>query len=204
MSWRDITTPIRDGMDVYPGDPPVRVRAVRTFAAGDPYRVSSLAFGSHTATHIDAPAHALPDGPGVEWAALEVLIGPAQLIAVAHERPLDAAALAGAGIVADCRRLLVRTDAAGAPAPAVTPSGARWLVERGVRLVGIDTPSIAGGDDPMPTHRVLLEAGVIIVEGLRLVGCAPGAHEVVCLPLLLPGADGAPARAAIRPLTERR
>jgi arylformamidase len=82
----------------------------------------------------------------------------------------------------------------------LTPEGARWLVDRGVRLVGADTLSIEPDTDSYPVHRILLGAGVVIVEGLALAAVAPGPYEFVCLPLRIVDGDGAPARAVlIRP-----
>ena len=79
----------------------------------------------------------------------------------------------------------------------MTPDGAQALVDHGVRLVGIDYLSIAPYDDPAPTHEVLLRAGVVIVETLDLRAAAPVSYQLICLPLLVPGADGAPARALL-------
>jgi kynurenine formamidase len=112
--------------------------------------------------------------------------------------PIDGAALDSVAASGDASaRLLLKT---GGAAGAVTPDGARWLVERGVRLVGADTLSIEPASDDYPVHRVLLGAGVVIVEGLDLTAVTPGEYQLVCLPLRIVGGDGAPARAAlIRP-----
>jgi len=80
---------------------------------------------------------------------------------------------------------------------------AQWLVDQGIRLIGVDYLSVHRyGDDPL-THQILLRAGIVIVEGLNLAGVAPGKYELICLPLRLNGADGAPARAVLRRLTAR-
>jgi arylformamidase len=122
--------------------------------------------------------------------------------------PIDRAALESTALPGDSARLLLKT---GAEAGAVTPDGARWLVERGVRLVGADTLSIepettglgvrgCPPEEQFPVHRILLGAGVVIVEGLDLAAVAPGSYQFVCLPLRIVGGDGAPARAVlIRP-----
>jgi arylformamidase len=86
---------------------------------------------------------------------------------------------------------------------AITPDGARWLVEHGIRLVGIDYLSVAPFDSPAPTHRELLGAGVIAVEGLDLSQIAPGFYQFVCLPLRIEGSDGAPARAILIDVEDR-
>ena len=81
---------------------------------------------------------------------------------------------------------------------ALAPDAAAWLLDHGIRLVGIDGPSIEAYDAPGdPVHRALLAAGVIIVENLALAGVAPGAYELTCLPLRIAGCDGAPARVVL-------
>jgi arylformamidase len=203
MRWLDISTPIRDGMPVYPGDPPVRVTRASAMARGDIADVSELTMSAHVGTHVDAPAHAIPGGAGVEGIAIDTLIGPALVLDVPADRTVDAELLDAAGLPADRPRLLLRSgaDAGGRPGPggSLTVDGARHLIDRGVLLVGTDTMSVAPEADPMPVHRLLLAAGLVIVEGLRLSGAPAGDCDLVCLPLLIPGADGAPARAVIRP-----
>ena len=86
---------------------------------------------------------------------------------------------------------------------ALTSDAAQWLVDQGIRLIGVDYLSVHRyGDGPL-THQILLRAGIIIVEGLNLTDVAPGKYELICLPLRLDGADGAPARAVLRKLPER-
>jgi arylformamidase len=81
---------------------------------------------------------------------------------------------------------------------ALTLDAARWIVDRGIRLVGNDYLSVQRFHDGPDTHRVLLEARTVLLEGINLAGVAPGAWELICLPLRLVGADGAPARAVLR------
>jgi arylformamidase len=203
----DISLPIGPETPVWPGDPPVLVEAVARVADGDPADVSRLALGTHTGTHVDPPAHFLPGTTTVDALPLDVLIGPA-VVAGLPAGPIDGAALESAALAEGSTRVLLKT---GADAGALTPDGARWLVERGVLLVGADTLSIEpAGDRPgvrgcppeerYPVHRILLGAGVVIVEGLDLSAVAPGPYQLVCLPLRIAGGDGAPARAVlIRP-----
>ena len=204
MPWLDISTPVRDGMPVYPGDPPVRVERVLDMGHGDQATVTALAMSAHAGTHIDAPAHAMPGGGGVEGVALDALVGPAHVVDMRGADAIDAVALRAAPLPDACRRVLLRTGH-GQPYPplegaGLTEDAAHELVRREIALVGIDTMSIAPGPDPMPVHRVLLRAGIVVVEGLDLRRAAPGAHQLLCLPLLVPGADGAPARALLGPV----
>jgi arylformamidase len=193
----DISLPIGPETPVWPGDPPVVIEPVARVDRGDPADVSRLVLGTHTGTHVDPPAHFLPGGVTVDALALDVLVGPA-MVAGFPAGPIDGAALDSVAASGDSSaRLLLKT---GGAAGAVTPDGARWLVERGVRLVGADTLSIEPASDDYPVHRVLLGAGVVIVEGLDLTAVTPGEYQLVCLPLRIVGGDGAPARAAlIRP-----
>ncbi|HSJ73625.1 MAG TPA: cyclase family protein [Miltoncostaeaceae bacterium] len=210
MGWIDVSVPVRTGMIVYDGDPQVRIEQVMDIARGDLANLSRMELGTHTGTHVDAPRHFLEDGTGADRLPLDVLVGPAVVAdARAAPRDIDAAALASLGVPAGTERLLLRTRNGGLweqgafsrDYVGVAEDAARELVAAGVRLVGIDYLSIAPSADPAPTHRVLLEAGVVVVEGLDLRGAAPGAYELVCLPLRIEGADGAPARALLRPLT---
>jgi arylformamidase len=206
MQMIDITVPIRTGMVVYEGDPPVRVERVASIAEGALANVSRLELGTHTGTHVDAPAHFIDGAPGVDALPLDALIGPAVVVdATGIEGDLDARAIAVLGIPADARRVLLRTrnarlwesDRFEPGYVGLTGGGAEALVAAGVRLVGIDYLSIAVSADPAPAHLVLLAAGVVILEGLDLRAVEPGAYRLVCLPMRIDGADGAPARALL-------
>ena len=174
MRLIDVTVPIRAGMPVYPGDPPVRAELAQAIARGDAYNVTRLDFGLHTGTHVDAPGHVLEGGAGIEALPLGSLVGPAEVVAYPGGLP-------------DAQRILLRAGGAQ-----LAPADAERLA--GALLVGIDGPTIGGED----VHRTLLGAGVVILEGLDLREAGPGAYELLCLPLLVEGADGAPARVLLR------
>jgi arylformamidase len=167
----DVSVPIRSAMTVYPGDPEVTLERVLSIADGAGYNVSRLSFGVHTGTHVDAPVHVTDEGSGVDRLPLDALVGPATVVAETGD-------LTG-------ERVLFKTGGA-----ALDAAAARLLVERGVRLVGIDHMTI--GDESV--HHALLDAGVVVLEGLDLSHVEPGDYELVCAPLKLVGADGAPAR----------
>src|SRR5579884_224936 len=172
MRYIDVTLPIGAGMPGYPGDPPVEVAHWNRIASGADFNVSVLRLGSHTGTHIDAPLHCLPGGAPVDALPLELLCGPALVVDVAVA--LDDARLGAllSALPAGCERLLLRTGNRWTPdhhAPiwrGLCLAQAETLVERGVRLLGVDRLSIAEGDATLPVHRLLLERGVVIVEGL--------------------------------------
>lgn len=205
----DITLTLSSDLPVWPGDPPVQLERVSDLAAGDPFSLTRLCISAHAGTHVDAPAHFLADGSTVEALDLDALIGPARVAMLSDVDVIDAAALEALELPPSVERLLLRTTNSDRRARSVPESeiltdfvalaadGARWMVERGVRLVGIDGPSIAPLDDIDTPHRVLLGAGVVVVEGLDLSRVASGDYTLICLPLKLAGADGAPARVVL-------
>jgi len=203
----DISLPISQQLPVWPGDPPVQVTQVQHLDRGDPMTLTRLQMGAHTGTHVDAPAHFVAGGRTVEALDLEILVGPALVIGVPDAGALSAKVLDRLDIPAGTRRLLLRTTNSDLWARGETQfcrdfvgiasDGAQWLVDRGVQLVGIDYLSVSPYDDPIPPHQILLRAGVIALEGLNLAAVAPGAYNLVCLPLCIRGAEGAPARAIL-------
>jgi arylformamidase len=188
MQIIDVSVPVRPGMITYPGDPEVRLERVSSIADGDVVNLSRLDFGVHSGTHVDAPLHFVDGGRSVESLPLDVLVGPCVVV-----EGLDPAA-----VPAGAERVLFKTpnsrlwerEEFSQEFVALDGEAARALVERGVRLVGIDYLTI--GDEE--AHRVLLGAGVVAVEGLDLRGVEPGEYRLVCAPLKLEGAEGAPAR----------
>ena len=197
----DISVPVRPGMHVWPGDPAVRLERHATIADGADANVSKLELGVHTGTHVDAPLHFIDGAPGTESLALEVLVGQATVVdAMNAQQPLDEAELTTLGLPEADRVLLKTSNSSLWALPqftsdfvALNGSGARYLIDRGVRLIGIDYLSI--GD--VEAHQELLGAGIVALEGLDLREVEPGSYELVCLPLRLEGSDGAPARAIL-------
>ncbi len=193
-------------MVVYEGDPAVDVTPRLEIARGDAANVSLLSMGSHTGTHVDAPAHFIEGGATVEALPLDVLIGPALVAEVGSERLIGRRDLEPLPLDGQSRLLLkTRNSALWAAGGfsrdfvALDLEGARYLTERRLRLIGIDYLSIEAFHSPgHPVHRHLLGAGVVILEGLDLSRVAPGVYELVCLPLPVRGIDGAPCRAVLR------
>ncbi|MBI3449766.1 MAG: cyclase family protein [Acidobacteria bacterium] len=206
---RDITRPLGTGFPSWPGDPPVEITRIASMSAGGACDVSRLSFGAHAGTHVDAPSHVRPGGGAIDSVALDSLIGDARVIHLPGDAPIgwDAISrhLEGAGPGAlHGGRLLIRTGSAETvpylpPSFAsLTPEAARRLVERGVRLVGIDTPSVdAPGAAGLPVHRVFAEADVAVLEWLDLRAIAPGRYHLVALPLRLTGVEASPIRAIL-------
>ena len=216
MPIYDISLPISESLAVWPKDPPVRITQPSHLERGDNATVSRLDMSAHTGTHVDAPAHFIQGGASVDTLDLNVLVGPALVVEALEASVLSADLLAQLPIPPGTHRVLFRTRNSGlwgrgevgaAQSPtgreftrdfvAISEDGAHWLVERGVRLVGVDYLSVGPFGQTRPTHRALLGAGVICLEGLNLSGVAPGLYQLVCLPLRIAGIEGAPARAVL-------
>ena len=203
MKVYDISVPLRADTPTYSGEPGPRLEFTKQLSKGDPFTVSVLSLGSHTGTHVDAPSHFLDGAPGVDSLPLEALVGPAYVAEFAGESHITAADLDSLGIQPDCRRLLFKTRNGRLwddtefqrDFIALAPDAARALAERGLRLVGIDYLSIERfRPQRHEVHETLLASGVVILEGLDLRQVPAGAYLLVCAPLNVVGAEGAPAR----------
>ena len=205
MKIYDITLAISPAMPVWPGNPAVVLEKVSSMDAGAHDNVSRLACGVHTGTHVDAPHHFLNDHRTVESLSLDILTGPAQVVQIPDDvKVVNAEVLERTLLPAGTKRLLLRTSNSHiwernetefvTGFVGISEDGADWLVSHGIILVGIDYLSVAPYHKSVPTHRSLLTAGIIIVEGLDLSAIKPGNYELFCLPLKLVGSDGAPAR----------
>jgi arylformamidase len=192
MAIHDISVPIRPDMPIYDGNPGVEVERVDAIADGAPANMSRLTLGVHTGTHVDAPLHFIDGAPGAEGIPLDALYGPAVVV--------DATSIAGESI-GQAERVLLKTrnselwnqDAFTRDFLRLDGSGARFVISRGIRTIGIDYLSVGDRE----AHRELLGAGVVPVEGLDLRRVEPGEYTFVCLPLNVVGSDGAPARAIL-------
>jgi arylformamidase len=206
----DLTPAISDSLPVWPGDPRPRQRWLSQLRAGEAADMSEWLLGSHTGAHVDAPSHFVPGAPGLEGVSLSVLVGVCMVVDLASaaadidDQALDRAL--GPGPVA---RVLLKTrnslrtwerEPFRADSVGLTSSGARSLVDRGVRLVGVDYLSIesfASVEAGAPVHHLLLEAGVVILEGLVLAEVPAGEYLLIALPLRLAASEAAPARVVL-------
>ncbi len=179
--------------------------AARLGHGGSACNVSMFTDGTHTGTHLDAPLHFVPGGASVEALDVNVLVGPAQVVEVYGREQVTAADLETAGIAPGTTRVLLKTDNTrlgrlrdGVFHPdyvGVAPSGAQWLVTRGVRLVGVDYLSVGPyGPVNVETHRILLGAGVVVVETLVLDDVKAGNYTLAALPPKFAGLEGSPCR----------
>jgi arylformamidase len=201
----DISPSLRAGMGVFPGD--ALFRSAQTFSIGPgcPVNVAEIALSTHCGAHADAPLHYDPNGASIDRLDLADFIGPARVIDARGDAPLcgfdEISAFLENAPPRLLFRLMPRID------PMVWPSGFRALapdaVERlalgGVRLIGVDVPSV----DPetskeLPSHMVCRAHDLRILENLVLADVAPGDYELIALPLKLSGLDAAPVRAVLR------
>ncbi len=207
MHIYDITAPLSSALPVYPGDPEVTITPLAQLQWGDAANVSRLVLSSHTGTHLDAPRHFFAEGLAIDGLDLHVLMGPARVCTFPQVTThLTADDLRPLGL-AGTKRLLLQTPNAAlwqktgfqTNYVALTESAAYLLVEMGVQLVGIDYLSVDAFEcQDFPVHRILLGAGVLVLEGLDLRAVPPGDYELLALPLLLQHGDGAPVRAILR------
>ena len=206
MKLIDVSVPLDATLPTYPNNTPFSLEPVKRVARGESSNVSTLHMSAHTGTHVDAPRHFFDDRPGVEALPLELLIGRARVVEVVSRSGISAADLSAIDLSEELR-LLIKTHNSrlwGSPDfhpdyVGVTESGARHLVDHGIKVVGVDYLSVEQFRAPgAPAHHVLLGAGTIVIEGLNLADVDPGVYEMICLPLRIVGADGAPARVVLR------
>lgn len=208
MNIFDITVPIRDDMPIYEGDPGVKIDSWSAFARGDSSNVSTLNFGAHTGTHVDAPAHFVEGARKIDAVSLDVLIGPARVIRVGDEMTEINAEFIRNYDLQSVERVLFHTRNSGfwnqgfrKDFTHLLPEAAQILVDQGIKLVGTDYLSIEKfHSGHHKTHLTLLSNNVVIVEGLNLSDVPEGDYELICLPLKISDGtgDGAPARAVLR------
>jgi len=204
--WIDISVPLRTGMVHWPGDLTPHMERAASIDRGDVYNALELHMSAHTATHMDAPLHFLKDGAPIETMPFEATIGVARVIPILRDK-ITAEELEPFQLQPG-ERILFKTANSGRVFATddfleqfvhINASSAQYLADRQVRTIGIDCLSVGAYDgDIVETHRILLGAGIWIIEGLDLSGVEPGEYDLICLPLKIAGGDGAPARAILR------
>jgi arylformamidase len=202
----DVTVALDADLPSYPGNTPFSIEPIKRIARGDSSNVSTLHMSAHSGTHVDAPRHFFDEGPGTEGLPLDMLVGRARVIEVTSRKGITPADFDGLDLSDDIR-LLIKTPNSQLWGSAefhkdyvgVTEAAARFLVERGVKVLGVDYLSVEVFKTPgAPAHHVLLGGGTIVIEGLNLRDVEPGTYDMVCLPLRIVGSDGAPARVVLR------
>ncbi|MGI6200719.1 MAG: cyclase family protein [Christensenellales bacterium] len=207
MRWIDVTRPIQEGNPCWPGDVPFKHWPTDVIGVnGSPCNVSAITMSAHFGTHLDTPYHFFADGYRVQDIDLTLLMGPCAVVDLSRiprggrvERE-DLEPLLPEG----CKRLIIKTVGSALMREAgfqtdfvgVSPEAAQWVYDQGVRVLGMDYFSIAGfGADSAPVHRAFLGGrDAIAIEGVDLTDVAAGAYELLCLPMKLVDAGGAPCR----------
>ena len=214
MQIYDVSVPLSRATPTYPGDPGIEIKDWMTLAGGDAANVSLLFFGAHSGTHVDAPAHFIEGGSTSSSLPLQSLLGEAQVMEVPAEARVIDKDFVSANCSRGTQRILFKTrnsefwnrleDGFRVDYTYLDPGAAEWLVDLGVKLVGIDYLSIERFQSrKFETHHILLSNGVVILEGLDLRAVEAGIYELICLPLKIAdgSGDGAPARAILRTVT---
>jgi arylformamidase len=205
--WHDISVALDGDLPTWPGSPGVLTKLRMSIGQGDDANVTQLSIDVHSGTHVDAPRHCVDHAETLEELGLDPFIGAAVVVDTGPVKEITASVLDAAMIPDDTERLLLRTANSARPDlyqtpfdedyAALTLDGAEWLAAKDLRLVGIDYLSIQRYTEPPDVHRALLGAGIPLVEGLCLANVTPGAYELICLPMRLVNAEGAPARAIL-------
>ena len=208
----DISLPVENGMAVWPEEPPVEIVARSSLQHGDVANIAALKISSHTGTHIDAPRHFLEFGATVDLEDPDILLGSAKVVYFPGAKMVDRRLLEQISL-AGVKRLLLKTDNSRryrsgifeTGFTALSLDGAEYLIELGIRLVGIDYYSIEAFESThFEVHKALLGADIVILESINLENVPPGDYDLICLPLKIKNGDGAPAAPCERNRDEAR
>lgn len=211
LTFYDISVPITSTMLVWPGDPQVAIRQLSKLNAGDEANVSQIRMSVHTGTHIDAPRHFLADGKTVTEILLDKLVGEALVVEMGEDvmtitkESLETHSQIKQMFMAS--KILFKTrNAKFWPASdgvfredytGINPSGARFLAEMGLDLVGLDYLSVATFNKTAEPHQIMLQKEIVLLEGVDLSSVTSGVYQLYCLPLPITDCEGAPARAIL-------
>ncbi|WP_053219972.1 arylformamidase [Virgibacillus senegalensis] len=205
-AWIDVTQPLSDNIAHWPGDKPFSYRLAHTIEQTGSVNIGQISSSCHIGTHIDAPFHFDNDGERVLDLPIDTYIGPARVIDVSNTDMIDAASLAGHQLDG-VKRLLLHTSLPNNPKrfpgkmPSIDPDIGPYLKRLGVKLLGVDLPSVdAVESKELAVHHALYENDVYILENLMLDHVDPGDYELIALPLAIAEADGSPVRAVLRRL----
>lgn len=205
--WRDVSVPLRDGMIHWPGDPECHIKRVNRMEDGAVCNLTHLSLSAHTGTHMDAPRHFVADGKTMEQMPLEAVIGRCRVFEMECADQITADDLKKLKLMPGQRVLFKTRNSTRSWGMqefdkhfvSIRQDAAQYLVEQKVMTVGVDYLSIGGYEkDGVETHQIMLGAGMWVIEGLNLADIKPGYYELICLPLKIEGADGAPCRVVLR------
>lgn len=207
-TWIDVSVPLTSGMVHWPDEPAPNFEFISSIDTGSVANVTMCRMVAHTGTHMDAPYHFFQNGKGIDSFPLDYGIGRARVIEACGVDVVTRKELEGKGIERG-ERVLIKTRNSRLQWPTlefqetyvgIDRSGAQFLVDAGVVIVGVDYLSVGPYNDDNPeTHKTLLSGGVWILEGLALASVEEGIYDMICLPLRIAGCDGSPVRAVLRP-----
>ena len=205
MNWIDATLPMRRETVHWPGHPLYTITDMMSMEKGEVMNVTAISMCSHFGTHVDAPRHYVADGTPVDQLRLDILVGPCRVVEYTGKEHIPASYIQELDLRGVPRLLIKTSNSAILGRPefhedyiALTPEATRELVERGVKLLGVDGYSI-GPYDPslgMPVHSIFLGAGPdqVAIEEVDLSKVEPGDYQLITLPMKLTGLEAAPAR----------
>jgi len=219
MKMIDISRTIKADMEMYPGDTGPQITKVSGLDEGDSYNTSRITLGTHTGTHVDPPLHLIRDGAGIDRLPMNTLVGNARVLDLSSiNRPIEAGdigpleageiiLLKGGSDGSDGSEDLGVSDVSadsGSSGDSGTSCGAcltaacaRYLVDVGIKTIGTDAISIGALDEEYEVHHTLLDARIVVIEGLEMPDVEAGDYFLVCLPLKIANGDGGPARAVL-------
>ena len=207
MKIIDISTPISSSIPVWPNTPKPFITMISSLKDGDAADDTKIEMSIHTGTHIDAPSHFLSDGKTIDEMNLEVFIGPVFVAYLPEAKKITGEDIKNLGIPKGITRLLFKTSNSllwkenptefNKDYVALTEDGAKAIVEKKIKLVGIDYLSIADFDETESVHKILLEKEIAILEGLDLSKAEEGTYKLFSIPIMISGAEAAPTRAVL-------
>ncbi len=207
--WLDVSVPFVNGMHGWPGNPPTVITMHLGTAKRDVCNVSAVNLNSHAGTHMDSPFHFLAEGKTMDDLPWDAVIGRARVVEIRDKKAIRPAELKKLKLQRGERVLFKTQNSMKSWRKAefdrdfvyIAQEAARFLVDCGIRTVGVDYFSVGGFyKDGIETHHILLGSEVWIIEGLNLSAAKPGEYDLICLPIRLAKGDGAPARCLIRPV----
>ena len=211
MPLYDISLPLSNALTTWEGDPPISLTFARSISNGDACNLTNIQMGAHSGTHIDAPFHFIHDGVKADAIPLDILIGPCLVVELDTDRPIEKNDLERLPLQGHKRVLLKTRNSKLWNDPAhpfdknfvaLGETGAQYLINSGIQLIGIDYLSIESFHSKKnAVHKALLQHNIVILEGINLSQINKGTYELLCLPLNLKGCEGAPARAILRTIT---
>jgi arylformamidase len=204
----DISLPLSSRLPFWPGSSGFALSWKKQLTQGDECNNSQITSDVHVGTHIDAPYHFFTEGGTIDAVSLNTLIGPCSVLQFKGIDKITSGDLDNASITEPKERLLLKTENSKfwkvedssfrEDFVALEPDAAEWIVDHRIKLIGIDYLSIGRLHSGLETHQILLSAGIAVVEGLLLRDVSPGPYELICLPLKIEGAEGAPARVVLK------